>query len=76
MNFDEFKKCITNATAEIVDVTTFDNKLINMIKDKEVEFGIILAIQDEDGRVGSLLQGKITGTLYVEYIEAGDLFRL
>ena len=76
MNFDEFKKCITNATAEIVDVTTFDNKLINMIQNKEGEFGIILAIKDEDGRAGILSQGKTTDMLYVEYIEAGGMFRL
>lgn len=76
MNFEDFKKRITNATAEIVDVTSFDNKLINMIQNKEGEFGIILAITDEDGRAGILSQGKTTGTLYIEYIEAGGLFRL
>lgn len=76
MNFDDFKKRITNATAEIVDVTTFNNDFINMIQNKEGEFGIILGVTDEDGRAGILSQGKTTGTLYVEYIEAGGLFRL
>ena len=76
MNFDDFKKRITNATANIVDVTQFDDHYINMIQNKEGSFGIILAIKDEDGRAGALLQGNTTGTVYVEYIEAGGLFRL
>ena len=76
MDLNEFKKHITNATAEIVDVTSFNDNLINMIQNKEGSFGVILAIKDEDGRVGILLQGNMTRTLYVEYIEAGGMFRL
>lgn len=76
MNFDDFKKRITNATANIVDITQFDDHYIKMIQTKEGEFGIILAIKDEDGRAGILSQGKTTRTLYVEFIEAGGLFRL
>lgn len=76
MNLNEFKKRITNATANVVDVTNFNDNYIKMIQKKEGEFGIILAINDEDGRAGILSQGKTTGTVYVEYIEAGGLFRL
>lgn len=76
MNLNDFKKRITNATANIVDATNFNDNYIKMIQNKEGSFGVILAIKDEDGRAGALLQGNTTGTVYVEYIEAGGLFRL
>lgn len=75
-NIEEFKKRIDNATANIVDVTNFNDEYIKMIQKKEQTLGIVLTVKDQEGRMACLCQGETTGTLFVEYIEDGGMFRL
>lgn len=76
MTFEEFKKQMQTGTANIVDVSRFTNDYIKMIQNKEVYFDVVVVVKGDNGQVGCLCQGGTTRTLFVEFIDAGECFRL
>lgn len=76
MNFEEFKKQMQTGTANIVDVSRFNDEYIKMIQNKENYFDVVVVVRGDNGEVGCLCQGGTTGTLFVEFIGSGDCFRL